>query len=64
MAVSSTSRRLWRVPRGARETDSSRGRGPFIEEIAREAAEWRRELHRHPQTMYEETFASRFRAAL
>ena len=29
-----------------------------IEGIAKEAAEWRREMHRHPQTKYEETFAS------
>jgi amidohydrolase len=35
-------------------------RRALIEEIAREATEWRRELHRHPQTMYEETFASEF----
>jgi len=28
--------------------------------IAQEAREWRRELHQHPQTMYEETFASDF----
>ena len=31
-----------------------------IEEIAGDATEWRHELHRHPQTMYEETFASGF----
>lgn len=31
-----------------------------IENIASEAIEWRRELHRHPQTMYEEYFASDF----
>jgi amidohydrolase len=35
-------------------------RRELIETIAREATEWRRELHRHPQTMYEETFASDF----
>jgi metal-dependent amidase/aminoacylase/carboxypeptidase family protein len=29
-----------------------------IRAIAEEAKEWRREMHRHPQTMYEETFAS------
>jgi amidohydrolase len=33
-------------------------RTALIAEIAAEAAEWRREMHRHPQTMYEETFAS------
>jgi len=31
-----------------------------IQAIAAEATEWRRELHRHPQTMFEETFASDF----
>jgi hippurate hydrolase len=31
-----------------------------IESIASEAAEWRRELHRNPQTMYEERFAAEF----
>jgi len=31
-----------------------------IDRIAEDAAEWRRELHRHPQTMYEETFANDF----
>ena len=35
-------------------------RQQMIEAIATEATEWRRELHRHPQTMYEETFASDF----
>jgi amidohydrolase len=35
-------------------------RQQMIEEISAEATEWRRELHRHPQTMYEETFASDF----
>jgi hippurate hydrolase len=35
-------------------------RQQMIEAIAAEATEWRRELHRHPQTMYEETFASDF----
>ncbi|MES2393581.1 MAG: amidohydrolase [Acidobacteriota bacterium] len=34
------------------------GRRGLIAEIAAEAVEWRREMHRHPQTMYEETFAS------
>jgi hippurate hydrolase len=32
----------------------------LIERIASEGVEWRRELHRHPQTMYEEKFASDF----
>ena len=32
----------------------------LIQSIGREAQEWRRQLHRHPQTMYEETFASDF----
>jgi amidohydrolase len=32
----------------------------LIEQISSEATEWRRELHRHPQTMYEEQFASDF----
>jgi amidohydrolase len=31
-----------------------------IEAISVEAAEWRRELHRNPQTMYEEVFAADF----
>jgi hippurate hydrolase len=31
-----------------------------LEALAAEATEWRRELHRHPQTSYEETFASDF----
>lgn len=31
-----------------------------IQDIAQEAALWRRELHRHPQTAYEEIFASDF----
>jgi len=35
-------------------------RQQMIEAIAAEATEWRRELHRHPQTMYEETYASDF----
>jgi amidohydrolase len=30
----------------------------LIEAISNEATNWRRELHRHPQTMYQETFAS------
>jgi hippurate hydrolase len=38
-------------------------RQQLIESIAAEATEWRREMHRHPQTMYEETFASDFVAA-
>jgi len=35
-------------------------RRQLIESIASEATEWRRELHRNPQTMYEERFASEF----
>jgi amidohydrolase len=35
-------------------------RRELIETTAREATEWRRELHRHPETMYEEKFASDF----
>jgi amidohydrolase len=35
-------------------------RDQLIDSISVEATEWRRELHRHPQTMYEETFASGF----
>jgi amidohydrolase len=35
-------------------------RRDLILSIAREATAWRRELHQHPQTMYEETFASQF----
>jgi len=35
-------------------------RKQMIQSIAAEATEWRRELHRHPGTMYEETFASDF----
>jgi hippurate hydrolase len=31
-----------------------------IAEISQEAKEWRRELHRHPGTMYEESFACSF----
>ena len=31
-----------------------------IESIHAEATAWRRELHQHPQTMYEETYASDF----
>jgi hippurate hydrolase len=38
-------------------------RKQMIETIAAEATEWRRELHRHPGTMYEEFFASDFVAA-
>ena len=37
-----------------------KNRKELIEAIASQATEWRRELHRHPQTMYEETFASDF----
>lgn len=37
-----------------------RSRIDLIEQISTEAVHWRRELHRHPQTMYEETFASDF----
>jgi hippurate hydrolase len=33
-------------------------RRQLLQSIAAEAAEWRRDLHRHPQTMYEETYAS------
>jgi amidohydrolase len=32
----------------------------LIKSISSEATEWRRNLHRHPQTMYEEDFASDF----
>src|SRR6516164_5319042 len=39
-------------------TNMKMTRRHLIESIAREAIEWRRELHRHPQTMYEEGFAS------
>jgi hippurate hydrolase len=35
-------------------------RNELIQAIADEATQWRRELHRHPQTMYEEHFASDF----
>ncbi len=35
-------------------------RNQRIESIAAQATEWRRELHRHPQTVFEETFASDF----
>ncbi len=35
-------------------------RRDLIHSIATEAAEWRRELHQHPQTMYEETYAAEF----
>jgi len=35
-------------------------RKQMIQSIAAEATEWRRELHKHPGTMYEETFASDF----
>ena len=38
-------------------------RDTLIQSIATEATEWRRELHRNPQTMYEETFAAAFIAA-
>ena len=38
-------------------------REQLIQTITAEATEWRRELHRNPQTMYEETFASDFIAA-
>src|SRR5665213_3027610 len=37
---------------------TKRDRKSLIEAIAKEATQWRRELHRHPQTMYEETFAA------
>ena len=33
-------------------------RDKLIQEIASEAVEWRRAMHRNPQTMYEETYAS------
>jgi amidohydrolase len=35
-------------------------RKELIAAISAEATEWRRELHRHPQTMYQEEFASTF----
>jgi hippurate hydrolase len=35
-------------------------RKELIAAISAEATEWRRELHRHPQTMYQEEFASAF----
>src|ERR1700679_2748573 len=35
-------------------------RRALIQTIGSEAAAWRRELHQHPQTMYEETYASSF----
>jgi metal-dependent amidase/aminoacylase/carboxypeptidase family protein len=35
-------------------------REQLIQSISAEATEWRRELHRNPQTMYEEEFASAF----
>jgi hippurate hydrolase len=35
-------------------------RDQLIRTISAEATEWRRELHRNPQTMYEEEFASAF----
>jgi hippurate hydrolase len=35
-------------------------RKEMIQTIAAEATEWRRELHRNPQTMFEETFAGNF----
>ena len=38
-------------------------RDTLIQQIAADATEWRRELHRHPGTMYEEIFASDFIAA-
>ena len=37
-----------------------RDRNQLIASIATEATTWRRELHRNPQTKYEETFASDF----
>jgi hippurate hydrolase len=38
-------------------------RDHLIQSIAAEATQWRRELHLHPQTMYEEEFASAFISA-
>ncbi|MDE3195688.1 MAG: amidohydrolase, partial [Acidobacteriota bacterium] len=35
-----------------------RTRTERIEAISQEAKEWRRAMHRNPQVMYEETFAS------
>jgi len=35
-------------------------RRELIEDIATQASSWRRTLHQHPQTSYEETFASEF----
>jgi amidohydrolase len=35
-------------------------RKELIDAISAEATDWRRELHRHPQTMYQEEFASAF----
>jgi metal-dependent amidase/aminoacylase/carboxypeptidase family protein len=35
-------------------------RREHIKALAEEALSWRRELHKHPQTMYEESFASNF----
>jgi len=35
-------------------------REKLIQTITQEATEWRRELHRHPQTQFEETYASDF----
>src|ERR1700682_2591353 len=35
-------------------------RKQLIKSISSEATEWRRDLHRKPQTMYEEVFASDF----
>jgi hippurate hydrolase len=39
-------------------TNSLSSRRALIDAIAIEAQDWRRQMHRHPQTMYEETFAS------
>jgi len=44
-------------------TGAGSNREQRIQAIAAEAAEWRRELHRHPGTAFEETFASDFVAA-
>ena len=38
--------------------NSPSSRSALIATIAIEAQDWRRQMHRHPQTMYEETFAS------
>lgn len=37
-----------------------RNRDELIQRICAEATEWRRDLHRNPQTMYEEEYASAF----